>query len=124
MSDTTYDEPGHEKPVVWLSGRVHSPPFSPAARQLTGALLKRVQRGQKLALPLSRPMPAVGRRCHELRIGDGDLEWRIFYHLSSTAIVVIDVTMKKTPHTPRRVLEGCRRRLALYLLSEREGGTA
>jgi len=44
--------------------------------------------------------------------------------VSSAAIVVLEVTTKKTPHTPQRVIEGCRRHLALYLLSEREGGTA
>lgn len=86
--------------------------------------LRRVQCGQRLALPLSRPMPAIGHRCHELRIGDADNESRVFYHVSSTAIVVLEVTTKKTPHTPQRVIEGCRRHLALYLLSEREGGTA
>lgn len=124
MSDMTYDEPGHEKPVVWLSGGIHTPPFSPAARQLAEVTLRRVQCGQRLALPLSRPMPAIGHRCHELRIGDADNESRVFYHVSSTAIVVLEVTTKKTPHTPQRVIEGCRRHLALYLLSEREGGTA
>jgi phage-related protein len=124
MSDMTYDELGHEKPVVWLSGRIHSPPFSPAARQLAGVLLRRGQCGQRLALPLSRPMPAIGPRCHELRIGDANSLWRVFYHVSSTAIVVLEVTTKKTPHTPQRVIEGCRRRLAMFLLSEREGDTA
>jgi phage-related protein len=124
MSALTYDEPGHEKPVVWLAGGIHSPPFSPAARQLAGVLLRRVQRGQRLAMPYSRPLPVIGARCHELRLGDADNQWRVFYHVSSTAIVVLEVTTKKTPHTPQRVIDGCRRRLALYLLSEREGGTA
>ena len=124
MSALTYDEPGHEKPEVWLAGGIHSPPFSPVARLLAGVLLRRAQRGQRLTLPFSRPMPVIGPRCHELRLGDADNEWRVFYHVSSTAIVVLEVATKKTHHTAQRVIDGCRRRLALYLLSEREGGTA
>ena len=39
----------------------------------TGLLLRRLQCGERVEMPHSRPMPAVGSRCHELRIQDADL---------------------------------------------------
>jgi len=66
-----------DKPLVWLSGKVKTPPFSARARLEAGVLLRRLQRGESLGLPHSRPMPGIGRRCHELRIPDERRSWRI-----------------------------------------------
>jgi len=55
---------------VWLQGEVKSPPFSRQGRLETGYLLRRLQQGDSLGLPHSRPMPGVGPRCHELRVRD------------------------------------------------------
>jgi phage-related protein len=66
-----------EKPLVWLHGEVKTPPFSRLGRREAGFLLRRLQQGEQLALPNSRPMPAVGARCHELRVVDEDATWRI-----------------------------------------------
>jgi hypothetical protein len=60
----------NDKPLVWLSGEVKTPPFSQAARLEVGYLLRALQRGDKLSMPLFRPMPSIGPRCHELRIVD------------------------------------------------------
>jgi hypothetical protein len=59
-----------DRPLVWLRGKVVTPPFSPAGRKEAGFLLRMLQRGETLSMPQSRPMPSVGRRCHELRIHD------------------------------------------------------
>ena len=67
------------KPLVWLHGEIKTPPFSAEARLEVGVLLRRLQQGERLGLPASRPMPAIGRRCHELRIVDADQTWRIVY---------------------------------------------
>jgi len=104
----------YEKPLVWLRGEVKTPPFSAAARLEAGSLLRRLQDGEKLSLPQSRPMPAIGRRCHELRVLDAGKSWRIIYRLDSDAVVIADVFQKTTPMTPRRVITESRRRLALY----------
>ena len=64
-----------DKPLVWLHGEVRSPPFSDNARLEAGFLLRRLQQGEKLAMPQSRPMPSIGTRCHELRINDENLTW-------------------------------------------------
>ena len=58
------------KPLVWLHGEVKTPPFTAEARVEAGFLLRRLQQGEVLGLPQSRPMPTVGRQCHELRIND------------------------------------------------------
>jgi phage-related protein len=100
-----------DKPLVWLHGEVKSPPRTAAARIEAGLLLRRLQRGERLELPHSRPMPGVGSRCHELRIPDETLTWRIVYRLDSDAVVVADVFAKKTQKTPGPVVEACRRRL-------------
>jgi phage-related protein len=78
-----------DKPLAWLSGEVKTPPFSAAARVEAGALLRRLQQGESLGLPHSRPMSVIGRRCHELRIVDADATWRIMYHIAAEAIVIL-----------------------------------
>ena len=103
-----------DKPLVWLFGEVKTPPFSAEARLEAGFLLRRLQRGEALSMPTSRPIPALGPRCHELRIHDNDVAWRIMYRVDSDAVLIADVFMKKTRTTPAQVLEQCRRRLKEY----------
>lgn len=85
------------------------------ARIEAGFLLRRLQQGDTLSLPHSRPMPAIGTRCHELRITDRDQTWRIMHHVASDAVVILDVFAKKTEATPTGELDRCRKRLADYL---------
>ena len=110
---------GTEKPLVWLHGEIKTPPFSREARLEAGYLLGRLQRGEMLSMPLSRAMPAIGSRCHELRLVDHDHNWRIIYKMDSDAIVILEVFAKKTRETPRDVIERCQKRLKLY---EQAGG--
>ena len=84
-----------DKPLVWLHGEVKTPPFSKEARVEAGVLLRCLQRGETLSLPNSRPMPTIGRRCHELRIRDAQVTWRIIYRLDSDAIIIVEVFAKK-----------------------------
>ena len=79
-----------------------------------GVLLRRLQRGESLGLPHSRPMPAIGRQCHELRIPDETKTWRIVYHLASDAVVILEVFEKKTLKTPPSVIATCQQRLNRY----------
>ena len=104
----------NDKPLVWLRGEVKTPPFSTEARVETGVLLRRLQGGERLSMPHSRPMPTIGARCHELRIVDTGKTWRIIYRLDGDAIVIVDVFQKASQQTPTRVIQDCRRRLARY----------
>ena len=101
-----------DKPIAWLSGEIKTPPFGSAARIEAGFLLRRLQRGELLGLPHSRPMPGIGTGCHELRIVDGKVSWRIIYHIASDAVVILDVFKKQTEATPLTVVSVCKRRLA------------
>jgi len=103
-----------DKPLVWLHGAVKSPPFSPGARVEAGYLLRKLQKGEPLSLPHSRPMPTVGRRVHELRIIDRDNTWRMIYRIDTDAIVIGEVFAKRTQQTPQRIVQVCRQRFAHY----------
>jgi phage-related protein len=86
-----------DKPLVWLHGEIKTPPFSQAARIEAGY-----------------PMPVVGTRCHELRVRDADVDWRIVYRADSGAIVLLAAFSKKTRATPRAIIDACIRRLTEY----------
>lgn len=103
-----------DKPLVWLHTEVKTPPFSEAARIEAGMLLRRLQRGESLPLPHSRPMAAIGPRCHELRVNDRNVTWRIFYRIDDDAVIIAEVLKKKTQKTPKTALETSKRRLAQY----------
>lgn len=68
----------------------------------------------KIGMPHSRPMPAIGAGCYELRIKDRNVDWRIVYHLHAEAVVMLDVFYKTTRQTPRSVIDACKRRLRAY----------
>lgn len=105
---------GRDKPLVWLHGQIKTPPFTAAARVEAGVLLRRLQRGEFIALPHSRPMPGIGKACHELRVPDADRTWRIMYCIQPDAIVILAVFAKTTTKTPRSVVKTCRLRLRGY----------
>lgn len=104
----------NDKPLVWLHGEIKTPPFSQAARLEAGYLLRRLQRGELIAMPHSRVMPDIGPRCHELRIDDAGVTWRIVYRIDPDAIVILEVFSKKSRATPRAVIAACRKRLREY----------
>jgi len=103
-----------DKPLVWLKAEIKTPSFSTKARVEVGVLLRRLQRGEKIALPQSRPMPVIGRGCHELRIQDADRTWRIVYYIDAAAIVILEVFAKATRTTPGAVIALCKSRLGIY----------
>lgn len=65
-------------------------------------------------MPASRPMPSIGRRCHELRINDEDKTWRIIYRIDTDAIIILEVFSKKTSATPKAVIDVCKLRIKEY----------
>jgi len=104
----------NDKPLVWLHGMVHSPPFSDEARFEAGYFLRLLLKGWKLSLPQSRPMPSIGKNCHELRIRDKNKNWRIVYWIDNDAIIIVEVFEKKTEQTPQSVIKTCQKRLSEY----------
>lgn len=103
-----------DKPLIWLHGEVKTPPFSQNARIEVGVLFRRLQQGENLGMPHSRPMPSIGNNCHELRIRDSRQTWRIIYRIDQDAILIVDIFSKTTRTTPKIVIENCKKRLTQY----------
>jgi len=106
--------PDNDKPLVWIKGEVKSPPFSADARIKAGFLLRRLQKGDMIEMPDSRPMPSIGKNCHELRVNDKNKTWRIIYFIDEDAIVILEVFAKKTQKTPQEIIEISKKRLSRY----------
>ena len=103
-----------DKPLIWIQGEVKSPPFSADARIKAGFLLRRIQKGDTIEMPDSRPMPSIGKNCHELRVTDKNKTWRIIYFIDEDGIVILEVFAKKTKKTPQEVIDVCKKRLTRY----------
>ena len=104
-----------------MHGEIATPPFSENARIEAGFLLRQVQKGVRLSLPQSRPMPSIGTRCHELRINDENLTWRIIYRIYTDAILILDVFEKKTNKTPKSIIDICKQRINRFEADIKEG---
>ena len=105
-----------DKPLRWIPGTLQTPPVGEEARIEAGVLLRRIQRGEKLGMPHSRPMPSIGSRVHELRVRDGEnrLTWRIFYRTDTEAVLVVHWFAKKDRKTPKEAIDLCKARLREY----------
>lgn len=74
--------------------------------------LARLDAGQTLRMPLSRPMPSIGPGAHELRLKDRAAAYRVVYAVVRGGIIhVIHGFKKKTPATARSNIEIARKRL-------------
>ena len=104
----------HDKPIVWLHGEIATPPLSSNARIEAGYLLRQIQKGTKLSLPQSRPMPSIGPNCHELRINDENLTWRVIYRIYTDMILILQVFEKKTSKTPKSIIDVCKQRIKTF----------
>ncbi len=107
-------EEQESKPLVWLGCNIKTPPLSHSARVEAGWLLRRLQQGESLGIPYSRPMPGIGPGCHELRVTDENRTWRVVYRLSDDAIFVVAVFPKTTRSTSGHDIEICKERLKVY----------
>ena len=115
MSDLTYYiYMAGDKELVWLHGEVKTPPFSADGRLEAGLNLRKLQKGELLSMPISRPMPVIGAHCHELRIVDENQTWRVIYRIDNDAIIILEVFSKKKRETPQKVINVCQARIKDY----------
>jgi len=103
-----------DKPLVWLAGEVKTPPFSTNTRVNAGHWLRKLQKGEFVEMPHSRPMPSIGSNCHELRIKDTSETWRIIYRIDKDAIIIAEVFKKKTQQTPKHMIDISKKRFKQY----------
>jgi phage-related protein len=101
---------------VLLHGEMQTPPMSTEARREAGYLIRKLQQGQSLSMPESRPMPTIGRHVAELRIVDQaeSKTWRIIYRRDEDAIVIAEVFAKKSTKTPQNIITACKLRYRDY----------
>jgi phage-related protein len=76
------------------------------------ALFEDLARGRKLSMPLSRPLPSIGRGLHELRLSGRSGEFRVFYLVKvGDAIYVIHAATKKRQTMNRQTKDLLRTRM-------------
>ena len=74
--------------------------------------LARLDAGLTLSMPLSRPMPDIGKGVHELRLRDRAGVYRVFYFLRRHSSVYLIHAMKKTTQaTPAHTFALVKKRL-------------
>ncbi len=74
--------------------------------------LARLNEGHFLSMPLSRPMPSIGKGVHELRFRDRAGIYRVIYVLYGGGIIyLIHAFMKKTSKTPQQNIDLAKKRL-------------
>ncbi|CAM6002063.1 unnamed protein product [Sphagnum balticum] len=90
------------KKVLWHpKARIEVKSFPDEAKRELGYLIFRVQQGESLGMPASRPMPEVAAGVSELRARGPDGIYRVFYYVKvENQILVFHAFIKKTPKTP------------------------
>lgn len=74
--------------------------------------LARLEEGHTLSMPLSRPMPSIGKGVHELRFRDRAGIYQIIYFLAGAGLIhLLHGFTKKTQQTPPQNIEIAKRRL-------------
>lgn len=100
--------------------RIELQEFPEEVRRDLGKAIFDLQRGAKLTMPLSRPMPSVGAGVEELRVKDRNGAYRVFYYTKfEGAILVFHAFIKKSQKTQQAEIEIGKKRLK-EILNEKE----
>ena len=94
--------------------------FPEEVRRELGKAIFDLQKGSKVGMPLSRPMPSVGIGVEELRVKDRNGAYRVFYYMKyAQAVLIFHAFIKKTEKTPDREIELGKKRLK-EMLNEKD----
>src|SRR5437870_2313939 len=74
--------------------------FPREVRNRLGRSLFRLQMGEALGMPQSRPMPNIAAGASELRARGHDGIYRAFYYTAARGVLVFHAFVKKTEQTP------------------------
>ena len=86
--------------------------FPTKARKIIGQAILELQKGEKLSMPLSRPMKLIGSGVEEIRSKDLNGIYRTFYLARmKDRIIVFHAFIKKTNKTPKKEIETAKKRL-------------
>lgn len=93
--------------------------FPENLRREFGKVIFDLQKGEKLSMPLSRPMPSVARGVEELRIKDRSGAYRVFYYTRlADSVLIFHAFSKKTQKTPPHEIALAQKRLKEILDEE------
>jgi phage-related protein len=93
--------------------------FPEDVRREIGKAIFDLQKGARLFMPLSRPMPLVASGTEELRVKDRTGAYRIFYYTRlGNTVLVFHAFVKKSQKTPMHEIEIGRKRLKEMLDEE------
>ena len=86
--------------------------FPKVIREDLADALARLEEGHMLSMPLSRPMPSIGKGVHELRLRDRSGIYRVIYIIIKSGVIYLLHAFKKTtPETPLHNIEVAKKRL-------------
>lgn len=86
--------------------------FPAEIRREIGKAIFELQKGEKLKMPLSRPMPNVERNVHEIRVKDRSGAYRVFYlTVAEDGVYIFHAFKKTTQTTPKREIDLGKKRL-------------
>ena len=76
--------------------------FPEDVRREFGEVIFDLQKGEKLSMPLSRPMSSVAAGVEELRVRDRSGAYRVFYYTRlADSVLIFHAFAKKTQKTPQ-----------------------
>jgi phage-related protein len=94
--------------------------FPLEVKKTIGKSILDLQKGYKLTLPLSKPMPSIGLGVEELRIKDSSGAYRVFYYKKyAYGVLVFHAFVKKTQKTPAHEIDIGKKRLKEMLYEEK-----
>jgi len=74
--------------------------------------IARLEEGHTLSMPLSRPMPSIGKGVHELRFRDRAGIYRVIYFYAGASVIwLLHAFTKKTQATSKQNIEIAKKRL-------------
>ena len=86
--------------------------FPEVVREDLADALALLEEGVNLSMPLSRPMPAIGKGVHELRLKERSGIYRVVYFIRrQSEIWLIHAFQKKSQQTPKENIELAKQRL-------------
>ncbi|MDE0118563.1 MAG: type II toxin-antitoxin system RelE/ParE family toxin [Bdellovibrionales bacterium] len=86
--------------------------FPVNVRKVIGQAILALQKGERLSMPLSRPVKSVGSGVEEIRSKDSSGIYRTFYLARmKDRIIVFHAFIKKTQKTPKKEIKTAKKRL-------------
>jgi phage-related protein len=86
--------------------------FPEEVREDLADALVRLEEGHTLSMPLSRPMPSIGKGVHELRFRDRAGIYRVIYVVVGAGIIyLVHAFVKKDKKTPMPNIDLAKKRL-------------